>query len=263
MKLSFSTLGCPGWDIPAVARKAAEYGFDGVELRVGGDKHVDPAMDAAQRAQTRSMFELNGVAICCLAGYTTFWDGAAGADFLARQSAALIRNAELAHDLYSPLIRTFMGGEDFPEDFPRVAEALHNCAEAARALGVTVVLETHDSVRTGKQARGIADRADSPGFGVLWDILQPVLAGEAPAETFRHLIGVLKHVQIKDAVGHKQTLPGEGNLPIAEILGLLADGGYGGYLSFEWEKLWIPELPEPETAFPRYMEFMRKLLSGR
>ena len=30
MKLAFSTLGCPEWDIPTIAAKAAEYGYDGL-----------------------------------------------------------------------------------------------------------------------------------------------------------------------------------------------------------------------------------------
>ena len=33
VKLSFSTLGCPDWDLITVISKAAEYGFDGIEIR--------------------------------------------------------------------------------------------------------------------------------------------------------------------------------------------------------------------------------------
>ena len=33
--------------------------------------------------------------------------------------------------------------------------------------------------------------------------------------------------------------------------------GYAGYLSFEWEKRWHPEIEDPEVAFPRYIEYMR------
>ena len=39
---------------------------------------------------------------------------------------------------------------------------------------------------------------------------------------------------------------------------LLADG-YDGYFSFEWEKKWVPDLEEPEIAFPAYAEYMRNL----
>ncbi|PYQ43779.1 MAG: sugar phosphate isomerase/epimerase, partial [Acidobacteria bacterium] len=33
MKLSFSTLGCPAWPLPAVIDAAGRLGYDGVELR--------------------------------------------------------------------------------------------------------------------------------------------------------------------------------------------------------------------------------------
>ena len=34
MKTSFSTLACPDWSLPEVLGAAANYGYDGVELRV-------------------------------------------------------------------------------------------------------------------------------------------------------------------------------------------------------------------------------------
>ena len=33
MKLSFSTLGCPNWDLDTIINQTAEIGFDGIELR--------------------------------------------------------------------------------------------------------------------------------------------------------------------------------------------------------------------------------------
>jgi hypothetical protein len=37
----------------------------------------------------------------------------------------------------------------------------------------------------------------------------------------------------------------------------LRNDGYQGYYSFEWEKLWHPELEEPEVALPAYVSAMR------
>ena len=33
MKLAFTTLGCPDWDLDTIISKAAEFGFDGVDFR--------------------------------------------------------------------------------------------------------------------------------------------------------------------------------------------------------------------------------------
>ena len=33
MKLSFTTLGCPEWDLHAICTKGRDYGYDGVDFR--------------------------------------------------------------------------------------------------------------------------------------------------------------------------------------------------------------------------------------
>ena len=52
-----------------------------------------------------------------------------------------------------------------------------------------------------------------------------------------------------------------GTLPIAECVQTLHRHGYEGYLAFEWEKKWAPEIPEPEEAFPRYATEMQTILA--
>jgi hypothetical protein len=37
----------------------------------------------------------------------------------------------------------------------------------------------------------------------------------------------------------------------------LYQGGYKGYYSFEWEKLWHPEIAEPELALADYPKKMK------
>src|SRR5918998_366989 len=56
MKLAFSTLGCPNWELEDVARAAREYGYAGVELRaLGGglDLLSRPEFQPGEVARTR------------------------------------------------------------------------------------------------------------------------------------------------------------------------------------------------------------------
>jgi len=41
---------------------------------------------------------------------------------------------------------------------------------------------------------------------------------------------------------------------------ILKKNNYKGYYSFEWEKMWHPELGAPDVAFADYSTQMRKLL---
>jgi len=258
MKLCFATLGCPDWDLPRIVEQAKRYGFDGVELRIGGEKHIDPAMTARERAGARRLFADAGLAIASIGGYTQF----AGQDSpaLREQRDTLMKNIDLARDLGAPYVRSFMGEADGGRLSPYGARMLREACEWGREQGVTVLMEIHDSLREGKQAKALLDTIGSAGLGILWDMHHSVRAGEAPGETYAALGAAIKHVHVKDAgADHALCLPGEGSLPIGEVVRVLEAHGYDGYLSFEWEKMWVPELPDPEVAFPRYVEFMKSL----
>ena len=54
------------------------------------------------------------------------------------------------------------------------------------------------------------------------------------------------------------TFLGQGDAPLAEAFDALKAGGYKGYYSFEWEKLWHPEIAEPELAFADYPKSIEK-----
>ena len=51
---------------------------------------------------------------------------------------------------------------------------------------------------------------------------------------------------------------GGGEFPILECLELLEEGGYDGWYSYEWEKMWHPELEPPELALPLFAGKIRQ-----
>jgi hypothetical protein len=68
--------------------------------------------------------------------------------------------------------------------------------------------------------------------------------------------------------GHRHAdyvLFGGGEFPATECLGLLLDDGYDGWHSLEWEKMWHPELVDPEVALPLFPGKLRdcQKLTGR
>ncbi|MCL2360698.1 MAG: sugar phosphate isomerase/epimerase [Defluviitaleaceae bacterium] len=256
MKLAFSTLGCPDWDITQVAEKAAEYGFDGVELRIKDDRHVDSKMSISERKAVREMFSSKGVEIPALAGYTVF----CGDDTaeLNSNGEMLLKNAQLASDMEVPYLRSFPGGRGITN---WGIDALHRYCEKVKPLGVTVLMETHDSMKTGKQAAKLLRDVNSDGLAILWDIHHSITDNETPEDTWQAVGKHIHHLHIKDGdSAHKPCLMGEGVLPIPEIVKLLKEKGFKGFLSFEWEKTWIPELAEPEIVLPEYMDYMKKIM---
>lgn len=262
MKLSFSTLGCPDWDLQAIVKSAGQYGFDGVELRAKGSQHVDPGMGIEERKNVKKLFMDGNIEVCCLAGYSTFCSSDAAE--LEHNADLLNSYVNLASDLGAKLVRTFIGNysslmtED--EVVKNVTPYLAKCGHIAEENGVTIIIETHDSFSTGASVAKLIRNINSKGVAVLWDIHHPYRAGETVEETYRQIGPSLRHVHVKDEVDGKLCLTGKGSLPIKEIVTLLKEKGYTGYLSLEWEKMWVKELEEPEIAFPSYIEYIRSIL---
>jgi hypothetical protein len=53
---------------------------------------------------------------------------------------------------------------------------------------------------------------------------------------------------------------GAGIVATDTILPLLQSSGFEGWLSYEWEKKWLPHLADPETALPRHIQYLRELM---
>ncbi len=271
MKLSFTTLGCPEWNLTTVAEKAAEYGYDGVELLIRGGIHIDTAMSAAERKQVSELFRSRNLEIRSLSGYTKFASSEKAE--LEHNIQQLRLNAELAHDLGASYVRTFIGepssGVDNAEAIARAGESLAVAVDSIAPLGVEVIIETHDHFSAAEAIEAIIGKAGNPqGLAVLWDTVHTHHIGEKPRDVCERIGSLIRHVHLKDAVPgkpggkpHQYVLTGEGNMPIRENVEALHAIGYDGYLSLEWEKMWYPDLEEPSIAFPHYVKVMRELLA--
>ena len=77
-----------------------------------------------------------------------------------------------------------------------------------------------------------------------------------------HVIHVhAKNIRFQEDGSHETVLLDEGELDWCEIVQGLADIGYDGYISDEYEKFWKPDLPEPEVGMKRNAEVLRECLA--
>jgi sugar phosphate isomerase/epimerase len=273
MKLAFSTLGCPRWELDEVARAARTYGYAGVELRaLGGglDLLARPEFAPSAVEATRRWFGERGLSICCVDTSCVFHDP--DAEERRRQVELAVRHCELAAALGSPLIRVFpdkiQEGATREETRGFVAESLRAVAERASA-GVSVGLETHGDFAAAHETVEIVRRAEHPSVRVIWDVANSLAAGSAVEEAARAVAPYLAHVHLRDArpvEGREHWLPvlsGRGGVPFGQAFDSLRAVGYEGFVSFEWEKYWHPEIEEPEVALPDFARAARRLTEGR
>ncbi|CAL9427341.1 hypothetical protein SUDANB58_01974 [Streptomyces sp. enrichment culture] len=240
MKLAFSTLGVPGLPLSDVLRLATAHGYHGVELRTHPEEPVHPDLTVAERADVAAAFKAAGVEILGLAGYTRVAAPGEDGPVLAELRALL----DLARDLGAPYVRVFPGGGDGQS--PQEADAtaarrLGTAAEHAADRGVRILLETHDSHRTGAAAMRVLGLVGHRRVGALWDVMHTWLGGEQPSETFAALSPHLGYVQVKDIASADDATPlplGTGVLPLAECVEVLSRHNWDGWLCWEYEKRW-------------------------
>jgi sugar phosphate isomerase/epimerase len=142
------------------------------------------------------------------------------------------------------------------------ARVLEASVPVARRLGVAIGVETHDDFSASSAVASLLALSDSEGtdpewVGAVWDSHHPHRVGESPADVYANLGRRILLAQVKDARrtpggDWELVLLGEGEVPVREMLGRLASGGYRNWISVEWEKRWHPEIAEPEVALPQY-----------
>jgi sugar phosphate isomerase/epimerase len=268
MKLSFTTLGCPGWTIDQIIENGRAYGYDGVELRTHVDgNHLSPNAAPAEARALGDRFRDGGIPISSIMGYSHF--SAGDPANVAANAELLGRLVDLAAATGAPYVRTFAGqlpkGVHHAQVAETMAKAIRPVALRAADQGVRIGLETHDDWCSGELVMSVVDRVASRGFGVVYDIYNSILSGIEPWEaTYLRVRDHICYCHLKDGYAGRDgkgtyVLVGAGDLPFEPVLRRLKQDGFDSFISFEWEKKWHPELEEPERALPHYVHKVRKV----
>jgi sugar phosphate isomerase/epimerase len=274
IKPAFSTVACPEWTLDRVARAAHEYGFEQVELRTFGAASRDISCEPAHTApeKTRENFGGVGVELACLGTSVRFDEpisppviGRIFGDF-ERPVRAAKSAIDLAAQLECPLVRVFLFEHSRREPrksaVARISERLRLAADGARNTGVRLVIENGGSFSTAVDLAEFIDRLNDPLVGAAYSMPVAFAAGEDPAAGVKVLGNRLWCARIRDFKGRTPCLLGEGDMPCREFIAALAGAGFDGPLVYEWDRLWLPELPAPEAALPVAAEQMFDWISS-
>ena len=267
MKLAFTTLGCPDWDLATATRNGKAYGFEGIDIRTirGTNRVFELEEFTSGLSDSVATVEKSGLELTCFSSSVKAYPGA---DELPEHLAELRSYVELCRAFGVRRIRIFGGTIDTTPRDRAIEIAIDNCRrylDLAAPHGVDLLFETHDSWTGSPHIQRVLEAVDSEHLKVVWDLAHPYrYSSESPQETWDRLGKWVANTHWKDARGGGEResdlcLVGEGDLPLGEFKRVLDAGGYDGYYTLEWEKMWHPELEEPEVAFPRFVEFMRGL----
>ncbi|HAA75964.1 TPA: sugar phosphate isomerase/epimerase [Candidatus Latescibacteria bacterium] len=273
MKMAFTTLGCPAWDLDTVIEKGSAFGYDGVDFRgIQGEIDVTTLAEfTTSIVETKRKLGDAGLSVCGISSSLKICD-----DTLARANLEEAkRTIPVAAELDVPNIRVFGVGNADEKSKEELADIGQGMMGQILALDgadqFKWVFETHDHWIKSTDCKLLLDRVTVPIFGALWDVGHTSRVGEEdPADTLTALGDRVYYTHVKDAVydpdqenamkdGWKYVPPGKGQLPLEKALNLLKERGYEGYVMFEHEKRWHPTLPEPEDIMPMFVNWFKGL----
>jgi sugar phosphate isomerase/epimerase len=266
--LAFSTIGCPDWSLSKIVDFAWKHNYHGIEVR-GLKRELNlpkcPEFSSSAIQSTMKLMEDKKLRFVDLGSSSTlhFAEGADREKNLADGKAFI----DLAQQLNCPNVRVYPNllpkDRDKDEVMDFIVKGLLELGSYAKASGTMVLMETHGDLVWAHDIETIMKNAAHSNVGLVWDFCNMWrITKEPPGETYRLLKKYIHHTHIKDAKlvnGKPQyTRLGQGEIPVAEAIEALVRGGYKGYYSFEWEKLWHPELEDPESALADYPIAMKR-----
>ena len=269
--LSFSTLGCPDWDFKKIVDFAVQHDYTGIELR-----GIQREMDLTKCKEFSNAQGIEATLRIMKERGLQFVDLGSSANMHIANATERKKNLDegrrfidLAQQINCPNVRVFPNvfpkDKDGNETFDLIVKGLSELGDYARAGKINVLMETHGDMTKTADIERVMETVNHPHVGLVWDVTNMwTITKEPPAEVYQKLKKYIHHTHIKDAKlvdGKPQYVRlGKGEVPIFEAIDILIKGGYKGYYSFEWEKLWHPELEDPETALADYPVAMKKHL---
>ena len=267
--LSFSTLGCPDWTFQQIIDFAALHGYQGIEIRC-----IQRKLDLTKCDEFNSLTNISATVSRVAGKGLRIVDLGSSCALHIADPAKRKENLDegkrfidLAQKINCPYIRVYPN--NLPKDQEKQAvmeliiQGFKELGEYAKGTGVKVLMETHGDLVHSEDLLTVMQSVNNPQTGLIWDISNMwTITKEPPATVYGKLKKWIHHTHIKDGKlvnGEvKYVFMGQGEVPIFEAIDLLEKNHYKGFYSFEWEKMWHPELAEPELALADFPEAMKK-----
>lgn len=273
MKIGFSTLACPGWDLVKIVDQAAAMGYQGVEIRgLGGELHLPLVPALAGKPQfVRELFAEKKIELVCLGTSASLTSR--DKEEVARQKGIIIEFVELASHLGCPFVRLFAGEvqkrDTSDKAFRRFVDALRPLADTAAQKGVSLLVENGGDYRDSWSMWQLCDTVDHPAVRVCWNQVSAMAVLEHCSTSIPRLGTKMALVHIGDArfdergVILEHVPLGEGDVNVAKQIELLKGIIYRSYLMYEWPRLWVDGLAGPEVALPKAAAFLKAALAAK
>ena len=238
----FGTYGMKSLKPGEAIRRCAEIGYDGVELALMTGWPTKPTLlSKRDRAEIRGMLsDLHLAVPSLLESLPCLRTEQAHLENIEK----LKRAVELAHDLTPdkpPVVQSIVGGKTarWEEKKGRLVEQLANWAKVGEASKTVICFKPHAAhiVHDPQRALWLHQQVGSDWLRIVYDYSHFYLEGIALAASLKQLLPITSYVQVKDSRGtpakHEYLLPGDGRTNYVELLTVLKQARYDGFVGVE------------------------------
>lgn len=240
--LGFGTYGMKQLPVADALRHCAEIGYDGVELALLKGWPTDPEQLSIRdrEAIRRQLNDRNLQVPSLLESLPCLRSPEDHRSNLER----LRRAVELAHHLdpaRPPLVQSIVGGKaaEWDRQKDRLAAELRDWAAIGEQANALICFKPHAAhvVDSPDRAWWLIQQIDSPNLKVVYDYSHFFLQGLSLEASLRTLLPIAPYVQVKDSRGtpsdHEYLLPGDGETDYVQLLDLLKQERYRGFVNVE------------------------------
>lgn len=275
MKLAYSSNAYMKYTVEEAIDRIAALGFAGMEL-MADVPHAWPGtiteeqIDAIRRRLDRRRLILSNVNAFMMNAVGDFRHPSwleADPSLRRKRAQHTIDALTLARKLGAPCITTEPGGPlekgmSRDQAMDTFVDELSPILRHAEEVGVQLLVEPEPGllIENADQFLALADRVDSPMFGLNFDMGHFYCVGEPLPESIERLKHHTRHVHVEDIAAsrvHKHLIPGHGAIDFASALSALRATGYEGWLTIEL----YPYLDDPDGAGREAKEHLTRWLA--
>ena len=258
MKLSFSTRGWEELGWAELCAQAKETRYQGIELynveRFPAWTDRGAPFHKYNLSATARELRNAGLSLPCI-------DSSCD---LSQPDEALLRLPpllEMARALGTP----YVGVCAMTDDESAVDRSLDTLLPLAEKAGICLLLKTKGLYSDTARLRRLLDGRASDNLAALWDMHHTLRElGESAAVTITNLGAYVRHVHLRDSDDDGSfALPGEGTVPLGDMMDALSSIDYDGFISLEWKPEWMEGLDDCGVIFPHFVHFMSRFQNTR
>lgn len=291
MKIAGHTMGTPEYTVLEAIKLFHDIGIEGAEIVVqdGYRSGISCACSKEELALVKKAAEENNIEISCLTPYNSYFDSL---DDPVRTAEidGIGKVIDACEYLGTRFVRIYGGNlqagdtTDLKERRAKLVESMRLLGERAAEKEVTLVIENHFNTMSisAKDSVALIREINHPAVRILYDQANLNFTEqedyEEAIEIQQQYIAYMhvKDLVFKDGVAFSSSevsrpvesdrnvytrIVGEGVIPWPEILKLVKEHGYDGWLSLEYERRWHPDdIPDAAIGMKKSADYLKTIL---